>query len=96
MVRKGVKYLVLLSRRTKDQPEVQGFLNALTEQGCKALSLSCDVSNSMELVKVLEECKLEMPPIRGVIQAAMVLQVRHILRRLNNPCPLLIVIGCCV
>jgi short-subunit dehydrogenase len=74
MVRKGVKYLVLLSRRATYEPEVQKFLNKLTEEGCKVKLLSCDVSNSVELETGLEECELEMPPIRGIIQAAMVLK----------------------
>lgn len=37
---------------------------------------ACDVGNLHQLEQTLSRCAKEMPPIRGVIQSAMVIEVR--------------------
>jgi KR domain len=38
--------------------------------------VACDISNYQELELTLYKCSQDMPPIRGVIQGAMVLKVK--------------------
>jgi hypothetical protein len=40
----------------------------------KVKSVGCDISKTSDLMLALDDCAKELPPIRGVIQAAMVLQ----------------------
>ena len=75
MVRQGVKNLILLSRSGKSQDATERFCNELTEAGCEVAIYGCDVADASNLQRVLKKCATSMPPIRGVIQAAMALKV---------------------
>ena len=78
LVARGAKHLIVMSRNAKNGGR---FLEELV-QGAQATGLghinvrsaACDVSESGQLVQSLDLLQ-DMPPIRGVIQAAMVLQV---------------------
>ncbi|KAL4916483.1 hypothetical protein BDW62DRAFT_186074 [Aspergillus aurantiobrunneus] len=74
MVDRGARHLILVSRSAASRPESQALINELQDAGCKAVAVNCDVSKSLNLGQVLTECQETMPPIRGVIQAAMNLQ----------------------
>lgn len=45
-----------------------------THSGARVKAISCDISNAIELASSLLQYGTDLPPIRGVIQAAMVLQ----------------------
>lgn len=47
----------------------------MEKRGCKVKAIGCDISVESDVAQALEECAHDMPPIRGVIQGAMVLQV---------------------
>jgi NAD(P)-dependent dehydrogenase (short-subunit alcohol dehydrogenase family) len=70
MVEHGARNLLVMSRNAKRGP----FLDELEEQGCIVRAIACDVADSRQLAIALQTCT-DMPPIRGVIQGAMVLQV---------------------
>lgn len=70
MVQHGAKNLIIMSRKAEKSP----FVAKLEESGCNILCVSCDVSSSSDLLRALQECA-GMPPIKGVIQGAMVLKV---------------------
>ncbi|PVH94007.1 putative FSP1 [Periconia macrospinosa] len=76
MVEKGARNLILLSRSAGDSPKTGRFITELSgETGCRVKAISCDVSNQTQLESALQECKRDgLPPIRGVVQGAMVLQ----------------------
>ncbi|KAM5465923.1 Type I Iterative PKS [Microsporum audouinii] len=74
MVERGAKHLILVSRNSASRPESQELIKELGHAGCEAVAVNCDVSQPMNLGQVLFECQETMPPIRGVIQAAMNLQ----------------------
>ena len=78
MIDQGAKNLILLSRSAGDSQKTAGFVNEVTEGNeCRIKTISCDVSNASDLAAALKECEREgLPPVRGIIQAAMVLQVR--------------------
>jgi phthiocerol/phenolphthiocerol synthesis type-I polyketide synthase C len=75
---RGVGNLVLLSRRGMDTPGAQDAVAELTGQGVKALALSCDVTDADSLAATLQQAAVILPPIRGVLHAAMVLDDRFI------------------
>ena len=47
----------------------------LQQAGVRLRAYACDVSDLEQLDQTLGLCSKEMPPIRGVIQSAMVLRV---------------------
>lgn len=75
MVEHGARNIILLSRSAGKQ-NFGAFTEQLRETGCRVVAISCDIANKEELASVLETCSRDenMPPVRGVIQGAMVLQ----------------------
>lgn len=71
MVERGAEHLIILSRNAK----VDTFLAALQ---CNVRAVACDVSEESQLSYAVASCA-DMPPIRGVLQAAMVLEVSRLL-----------------
>ena len=71
MVEQGVQHLVLTSRRGAS-PQAQEAIARLESLGAKVRVAQADVSNSDELSAIFELVKT-MPPLRGVIHAAGVL-----------------------
>ena len=71
----GAKNLVLLSRSAGNVEKSSAFVEELREAGCRVKAISCDVSIAGHLAQAVQACENEgLPPIRGVIQGAMVLQ----------------------
>ncbi|KAI9692404.1 MAG: Type I Iterative PKS [Bathelium mastoideum] len=74
MVERGARYLILLSRsgtKSRAAKELTEELGALDVQvACPA----CDVNNTESLSAALQQCSQTMPPVKGCIQAAMVLR----------------------
>lgn len=75
MVNQGAKNLILTSRSAETQPNVQELTTELNEAGCKVGVYSCDIADSASFGQMLQKAGQELPPIRGVIQGAMVLKV---------------------
>ena len=48
----------------------------LKDDGVHVEAPACDVTNADSLMSVLSHCAQSMPPIKGCIQASMVLKVR--------------------
>lgn len=73
LVDKGARHLVLLGRRGAQTPGLQHALTALQERGVTVQVSACDVTDRVQLASVLDASRASMPPLRGVIHAAMVL-----------------------
>ncbi|KAL0933408.1 polyketide synthase [Colletotrichum truncatum] len=69
----GCKNLVILSRHALSHPDSASLRFDLEAAGCKAVIQNCDVSDEEEFRQLLSQVQQELPPIRGVIQAAMTL-----------------------
>lgn len=67
--------MIVLSRSANAE-KVRPFSEEMQQIGCKVYPVACDISDSASMARALEECRKNMPPIRGIIQGAMVLQVR--------------------
>lgn len=75
MVKKGARNLILISRGGADNPDKKALVGELTSQGCNVRLLQCDITDKAGLESALATCSVTMPPIKGCIQATMVLRV---------------------
>jgi malonyl CoA-acyl carrier protein transacylase len=72
MVSKGAKHLVLISRRQPAE-QAQKTIERLEQAGASIHVLCADISSEQDVVKILEQVQTSLPPLRGVIHAAGVL-----------------------
>ncbi len=73
LAQQGGCHLVLLGRRGLDTPGLEPALQALREQGTQVTVLACDVTDAAALCAALASLGQSLPPLRGIIHAAMVL-----------------------
>ncbi|MBN1652726.1 MAG: SDR family NAD(P)-dependent oxidoreductase [Deltaproteobacteria bacterium] len=69
---KGARHLVLLSR-TQVSDDRESQLTALRSKGAAIIARQADISNREQLEVVLRDIEKSMPPLRGVVHAAGVL-----------------------
>ncbi|KAL2865305.1 type I polyketide synthase [Aspergillus lucknowensis] len=74
MVDRGAKNIILLSRSGASSKTAAAMLTDLRTAGINVVAFPCDASSESNLASVLADCARSMPPIRGCINAAMVLQ----------------------
>lgn len=73
MASHGAKNIIVLSRSAGKVDS--SFVAGLGELGCRVVALSCDITSKDDLTRALRACESQqLPPIRGVVQGAMVLQ----------------------
>lgn len=72
MFDRGARHFIFLSRSGTDKPEAASVVKSLRDCGASVEVVYGDVSNSADVDRAVREAKV---PIRGVINAAMVLQV---------------------
>jgi phthiocerol/phenolphthiocerol synthesis type-I polyketide synthase C len=93
---RGARHLVLVSRRgaraAEDLPGTRATLAQLAQDGVAVRALACDVTDAAALEAALDRVRAEMPPLRGVVHAAMVMDdalIRNLdaarLRRVFEP-----------
>lgn len=75
MVERGAKNLIFANRSGMTKQEAKDTVHALKAMGAQVHVQKCDVSDADHVRQLVEECANQMPPIRGVIQGAMVLRV---------------------
>lgn len=76
MVENGAKHIVLLSRSGTIKGRGKEQIDALNEAGANVVVRSCDVTNRIDVERLVSTGLGNMPPIRGIIHGAMVLHVR--------------------
>jgi NADPH:quinone reductase-like Zn-dependent oxidoreductase/NADP-dependent 3-hydroxy acid dehydrogenase YdfG len=70
---RGARHLVLFGRRGPGAEEAQTVLARLEKRGIQVLARACDVTDRVALAGLLDEVAQKMPPLRGVVHAAMVI-----------------------
>jgi NAD(P)-dependent dehydrogenase (short-subunit alcohol dehydrogenase family)/acyl carrier protein len=80
-VEKGARHLVLLSRSGASSVG-EDVAADLAAQGATVATIQADISNESDLARALSEIRNTMPPLRGVIHAAGVLD-DHLLLNLD-------------
>ena len=76
MAHRGARHFVLLSRSGAAREDARAFLEELRALGVTVKAPICDISDEQSVKNPLSGLADVMPPIRGCIQASMVLQVR--------------------
>ena len=71
---KGARSLALLGRRGLATPEARAAVDALQASGIRVQVFACDVTRRKALAQVFDIIAAEMPPLRGVVHAAMVIE----------------------
>ena len=74
MIKRGARHLVLLGRRGATTHNQVEALAAMRAAGAEVSVVQVDVSNRAQLSGALEDIKRHMPPLRGVVHAAGVLE----------------------
>lgn len=74
LVDHGARNLLLPSRSGSTSPKAQELVHELGRRGVRVLTPSCDIADAESLNSILEDSRKQLPPIRGCIQAAMVLR----------------------
>jgi acyl transferase domain-containing protein/NADPH:quinone reductase-like Zn-dependent oxidoreductase/short-subunit dehydrogenase/acyl carrier protein len=69
----GARHLALLGRRGAATPGATAAMARLAAQGVAVRAYACDVADEAALATVLAAIRTAMPPICGVVHAAMVL-----------------------
>jgi acyl transferase domain-containing protein/NADPH:quinone reductase-like Zn-dependent oxidoreductase/NAD(P)-dependent dehydrogenase (short-subunit alcohol dehydrogenase family)/acyl carrier protein len=74
LVDHGARHLVLLGRRGPVTDDAKAVLADFAARGVKVLVETCDVADRRAVEKLFEKMHTRMPPVAGVIHAAMVLE----------------------
>ncbi|MDE2255324.1 MAG: SDR family NAD(P)-dependent oxidoreductase, partial [Betaproteobacteria bacterium] len=73
LAEQGANHLALVGRRGPATPGVDAALQGLRERGVTVRVLACDVTSQAEVQALFADIGNAMPPLRGMIHAAMVL-----------------------
>lgn len=88
MVHRGAKHVLIVSRTMTEavtgDDECTRLISEACERGCNIQFRGCDVSDEKDLLQLLVDCSTTLPPIRGVINAAMVLDVSKMRKKKNS------------
>ncbi|KAK2051610.1 beta-ketoacyl synthase domain-containing protein [Colletotrichum caudatum] len=76
LVDSGARNVAFISRSGDTQPSAKAALAAISASapGTQARAYAADVSDKASLADALARCGAELPPVRGVVQMAMVLR----------------------
>jgi NADP-dependent 3-hydroxy acid dehydrogenase YdfG/acyl carrier protein len=73
MADKGARHIVLVGRNGATTEEARSTILALRDRGIEIVIEHADVGKRNDLVQVIDHITASMPPLRGVVHAAMVL-----------------------
>lgn len=74
LVASGARHLALVGRRGVHSAEAEAQVEALRRAGAEVLVAQADVADREQVSRLLARIAEEMPPLRGVFHAAMVLR----------------------
>jgi acyl transferase domain-containing protein/NADPH:quinone reductase-like Zn-dependent oxidoreductase/acyl carrier protein len=74
LAERGAKHLVLTGRNGAATPEAQAVVAELQARGVDVRPVACDVSDEASVRSLLKQIRADMPPLAGVMHAAMVLE----------------------
>jgi NADPH:quinone reductase-like Zn-dependent oxidoreductase/acyl carrier protein len=74
LVRKGARHLALLGRSETTSPDAAAALERLRQDGAAIDEFVIDVADANQVAELLRRMQREMPPLRGIIHCAAVIQ----------------------
>ena len=78
MIEHGAENLIFANRSGLARQDAKDAVRTLQDKGASVAIYPCDVCESAQLENLIAQSSKSMPPIRGVIQSAMVLKVGSI------------------
>jgi NAD(P)-dependent dehydrogenase (short-subunit alcohol dehydrogenase family) len=84
MADNGARTLIFVNRSGLSNEAAHETARDLKKKGVRVVVHACDISDRPQVEKMVSDLARDALPIRGVIQAAMVLRVRLINQR--RPC----------
>ena len=75
MTEHGARNLILVNRSGLHNQEARDTVQALEGKGASVAVYSCDITDAVQVEATVVQAAKEMPPIKGVIQGAMMLRV---------------------
>ncbi|KAF4637761.1 hypothetical protein G7Y89_g319 [Cudoniella acicularis] len=78
LAERGAGHIILLSRKAQNNTQQQNIADEIRGFGAELHLITCDIVDTASVDELMIYCKSNCPPIKGVIQAAMVLQDRLI------------------
>ncbi|MDO9106548.1 MAG: SDR family NAD(P)-dependent oxidoreductase [Methylovulum sp.] len=82
LVGKGARHLILISRSGPESEEAKLALDGFKAQGVLVYAAACDVSDKTAVAALLKRCAAALPPLKGIIHAAAVIE-DSLVRNLN-------------
>lgn len=70
----GARHICFLSRSPTASQDAEAYLTELRKRQASVSAYRCDISDMRSLRAALQQCRQEHPPIKGIIQCAMVLR----------------------
>ena len=74
MISRGAKSLVLSSRRREVSDDVKTAISEMISAGARIAVLPADITKEDDVQRVLRTIDSELPPLKGIIHSAMVLE----------------------
>jgi phthiocerol/phenolphthiocerol synthesis type-I polyketide synthase C len=71
---RGARHLVMIGRRGPAADDTQTVLARLERRGVHVLARACDVTDRTALAALLDEIARDLPPLRGIVHAAVVIE----------------------
>ena len=75
MAERGAKNIVTFSRSGTMNEQALSLIESAKELGTAVHIKKCDVGDEKQLKQVISELEDKLPPIRGIVQSAMILEV---------------------
>lgn len=75
MAERGAKNIVTFSRSGTMNEQALSLMESAKKLGTIVHVKKCDVGDENQLKQVVAELKDNLPPIRGIVQSAMILEV---------------------
>ncbi|KAK4446921.1 reducing polyketide synthase rads1 [Podospora aff. communis PSN243] len=70
----GARHIAFLSRSGDTKPEAKAVIEQLAARGVQARIYRADVADEVSFLRAMDDCSRELPPVKGVVQMAMVLR----------------------
>ncbi len=74
LLAQGARHLILTGRQGAETLQAQRLVHFLQNSGAQVTVVKADISNEEEAINLLSQIKRDLPPLRGVIHAAGVLE----------------------
>ena len=73
-VASGARHIAFVSRSGDTKPEAKAVVDELSGRGAQVKVYRSDIADEASFLSAMEQCSHQLPPIKGVIQMAMVLR----------------------